>query len=76
MDSKFNLPHLPQATPGQLTFLRDMVLPTSYIANWELIQQQRQHVTDINTIREKKSKSSALLQSWRLGINCQQRNSK
>jgi hypothetical protein len=27
--------HTPlQATPGQLTFLRDMVLPTSYIANW------------------------------------------
>jgi RNase H-like domain found in reverse transcriptase/Reverse transcriptase (RNA-dependent DNA polymerase)/Integrase zinc binding domain len=41
-----------QASPGQLTFNRDMILPTLYLANWELIRQRRQHATDANTIRE------------------------
>ena len=41
-----------RASPGQLAFSRDMILPTSYLANWRSIQNRRQHATDINTIRE------------------------
>jgi hypothetical protein len=29
-----------------------MIMPTSYLANWKRIQQQKQHSTDMSTIRE------------------------
>jgi hypothetical protein len=47
-----------QATPGQLTFLRDMIMPTSYIANWDLLRQRRQHATDLNTARENRARKA------------------
>ena len=31
-----------QATPGQLVFGRDMVMPTAFPLNWEAIRQRRQ----------------------------------
>ena len=33
-----------------------MILPTSYVANWELLRQRRQHATDITTSRENHSR--------------------
>jgi hypothetical protein len=32
-----------KATPGQLVFGRDMVLPIKFMADWGAIEQQRQH---------------------------------
>jgi hypothetical protein len=32
-----------QATPGQLAFQRDMIMPTMFLANWAHIQACRQH---------------------------------
>jgi hypothetical protein len=31
-----------KATPGQLVFARDMVLPINFMADWGAIEQQRQ----------------------------------
>jgi hypothetical protein len=45
-----------KATPGQLTFGRDMILPTSFYANWKRLQDQRQRMTEKNTIRENKNR--------------------
>jgi hypothetical protein len=45
-----------EATPGQLAFGRDMIMPTSYIANWHLIRLKRQQQTDKNTICENNSR--------------------
>jgi hypothetical protein len=41
-----------RSTPGQLAFSRDMILPTSFVANWRSIRERRQQATDRNTIRE------------------------
>lgn len=41
-----------QASAGQLAFSRDMILPTSYLANWATINQRRQHSTDVSTACE------------------------
>jgi transposase InsO family protein len=41
-----------QATPGQLAFQRDMIMPTTFLANWAHIQARRQHQTYIDHIRE------------------------
>jgi hypothetical protein len=41
-----------QATPGQLAFQRDMIMPTTFLANWAHIQQRRQHQTYIDNYRE------------------------
>ena len=41
-----------QATAGQLAFSRDMILPTSYLANWATIHHRKQHSTDVSTARE------------------------
>jgi hypothetical protein len=32
-----------KATPGQLVFGRDMVLPIKFMTDWGAIEQQRQH---------------------------------
>jgi hypothetical protein len=45
-----------EVTPGQLAFGCDMIMPTSYIANWHLIQLKRQQQTGKNTIRENNSR--------------------
>jgi hypothetical protein len=52
------------ATPGQLTFGRDMILPVSYLANWEQIRLRRQHRTDVDTARENRSR---IAQEYQLG---------
>jgi hypothetical protein len=41
-----------RATPGQLAFQRDMILPTTYLANWANIQARRQQKTLSDNIRE------------------------
>jgi hypothetical protein len=35
-----------EATPGQLAFQRDMILPTSFQAHWETMRRRRQELTD------------------------------
>jgi transposase InsO family protein len=40
------------ATPGQLVFGRDMVLPIAYEANWESIHERRQKLIQENNRRE------------------------
>jgi hypothetical protein len=44
-----------QASPGQLAFRQDMIMPTSYIANRRLIRLQRQQQTNKNTACENKN---------------------
>jgi hypothetical protein len=41
-----------QATPGQLAFQRDMIMPTSYLANWAHIQARQHHQTNMDNRRE------------------------
>eukprot|EP00980_Cylindrotheca_fusiformis_P024408 scaffold11874_cov59-Cylindrotheca_fusiformis.AAC.1 len=41
-----------QATPGQLVFGRDMILPIQFEANWEYIRQRKQKIIDENNKRE------------------------
>jgi hypothetical protein len=41
-----------QASPAQLAFGRDMILPTAYIPNWNNIRQCRQALTDQANERE------------------------
>jgi hypothetical protein len=41
-----------QATPGQLAFQRDMIMPTTFLANWAHIQARRQQRTDLDVQRE------------------------
>jgi hypothetical protein len=41
-----------KATPSQLVFQRDLILPTTYLANWTSIHQQRQEQANKNNIRE------------------------
>jgi len=43
------------ATPAQLVFQRDMILPTKFQADWMRIQQRRQKETDRNNAKENKS---------------------
>jgi hypothetical protein len=45
-----------KASPGQLAFGRDIIMPTSYIANWHLIRLQQQQQTDKNTACENESR--------------------
>jgi hypothetical protein len=45
-----------QSSAGQLAFGWDMVMPTSYIANWHLIRLQRQQQTDKNAARENETR--------------------
>ena len=45
-----------QATPGQLVFGRDMILPLKFKADWARIRQQRQHAMIKNNDRENKSR--------------------
>jgi transposase InsO family protein len=40
------------ATPAQLVFGRDMILPVRFKANWEIIQARRQKEIDKNNARE------------------------
>jgi hypothetical protein len=42
----------PKATPGQLVFRRDMVLPIKCMADWGTIEQQRQEEMARNNRRE------------------------
>jgi hypothetical protein len=53
-----------EATPGQLAFGRDMIMPTSYLANWHYIRARRQAATDKNTINENKHR---LLHNYSVG---------
>jgi hypothetical protein len=44
------------ATPGQLAYGRDMIMPTRYLANWHTIRQRRQAVTDKNNAVENRNR--------------------
>jgi hypothetical protein len=41
-----------KATPSQLVFHRDLILPTKYLANWSYIRQNRQDQANQNNIKE------------------------
>jgi hypothetical protein len=45
-----------KATPGQLVFGRDMVLPIKFMADWWAIEQQRQNEMGRNNRRENASR--------------------
>ena len=45
-----------QATPGQLAFQRDMIMPTTYLANWAAIQHRRQEQSINSTTKENSSR--------------------
>ena len=45
-----------KATPGQLVFGRDMILPIQFEANWALITKQKQDLIDRSNQRENKSR--------------------
>jgi hypothetical protein len=45
-----------KATPGQLVFGRDMVLPINFVADWAAIEQQRQKEITRNNRRENASR--------------------
>ncbi len=45
-----------QATPAQLVFGRDMLIPITTQANWELIRQRRQEEINRNNDRENRSR--------------------
>jgi hypothetical protein len=47
-----------KATPVQLVFGRDMVLPTKFMADWGAIEQQRQKETGPNNKRENASRTN------------------
>jgi hypothetical protein len=47
-----------KATPGQLVFGRDMVLPIKFMADWGAIEQQRQKEMGRNNRRENASRIS------------------
>jgi acyl-[acyl carrier protein]--UDP-N-acetylglucosamine O-acyltransferase len=47
-----------KATPGQLVFGRDMVLPITSMADWGAIEEQRQKEMGRNNRRENASKIS------------------
>jgi hypothetical protein len=47
-----------KATPGQLVFGRDMVLPIKFMADWGAIEQQRQNEMGRNNRRENASRIS------------------
>jgi hypothetical protein len=44
-----------KATPGQLVFVRVMVLPIKFMADWGVIEQQRQKQMGRNNRRENAS---------------------
>jgi hypothetical protein len=41
-----------QATPAQLVFHRDMIMPMSYMAHWQSLRQCHQVITDKDNARE------------------------
>ena len=43
--------HRTKKIPGQLVFVRDMILQINYIANWRLIRQRKQAQIDKDVIR-------------------------
>ena len=45
-----------QATPAQLVFGRDMILPIVVQANWHRIKQKRQEEIDRNNVRENRDR--------------------
>ena len=45
-----------QATPGQLAFQRDTIMPTTYLANWAAIQHRRQDKSIDSTTKENSSR--------------------
>ena len=45
-----------QATPGQLAFQRDMIMPTTYLANWAAIQHRCQDKSIDSTTKENSSR--------------------
>ena len=47
-----------QATPAQLVFGRDMILPISVQADWDVIKQRKQEEIDRNNRRENRSRIS------------------
>jgi hypothetical protein len=44
-----------KATPGQLVFQHDLILPTQFLANWSTIRQARQDQANKNNIQENNS---------------------
>jgi hypothetical protein len=49
-----------QATSTQLAFHRNMVMPTSFMAHWQSIHQQRQAITDCDNLRENACRTTCL----------------
>ena len=45
-----------QATPAQLAFRRDMIMPTSYLAHWHSLHQRRQALTDKDNAHENQTR--------------------
>jgi hypothetical protein len=45
-----------QATSGQLAFGRDMVLPTSFIAQWQTLCNRRQNQPNRDNLRENRKR--------------------
>ena len=41
-----------EATPGQLVFGQDMILPVPFTPNWDQIKQRKQALIDKNTQHE------------------------
>jgi hypothetical protein len=41
-----------QATPAQLAFRCDMIMPTSYMVHWHSLRQRHQAITDKDNARE------------------------
>ena len=47
-----------KATPGQLTFGRDMVIGSTYLANWKMINEERKKNVLYNNARENRKRIS------------------
>ena len=47
-----------EATPGQLVFGRDMLLPLSFKADWARLHQRKQDIINQNNLRENKNRQS------------------
>ena len=46
-----------EATPSQLVFGRDAILPIQHQANWKYIQDKKQKLIDMNNKRENKKRT-------------------
>ena len=53
-----------KATPTQLVFGRDAILPIKYQPNWDLIQNNKRKRIELNNMRENKSR---ILYEYKVG---------